>query len=133
MSGAGRPAGDAFVSHAPQDAGWARRLADRQRAWTDVGGHPRTLEYLDALLRGGEARFHDVRDRLEDLLDRRGIPDPEAWLRSAGTAGLDAALAEAVTWTGRLRRRTGYASGAHLGAWSWDVDTVIGRLDQSGG
>ncbi|MBG0816175.1 tetratricopeptide repeat protein [Planomonospora sp. ID82291] len=72
-------------------------VADRQRAWTDVGGHPRTLEYLDALLRGGRARFHDVRDRLEDLLDRRGIPDPEAWLRSAGTAGLDAALAEAVT------------------------------------
>ncbi|MEU8207526.1 TIR domain-containing protein, partial [Streptosporangium sp. NPDC049046] len=50
-------------------------MADRERAWADVGGHPRTLEYLDALLRGGQARFDDVRERLEDLLDRRGIPD----------------------------------------------------------
>ncbi|MEV4527413.1 hypothetical protein [Streptosporangium sp. NPDC049304] len=71
-------------------------VAERQRAWFDVGGHPRTLEYLDALLRGGRARFDDVRERLEDLLDRRGIPDPGEWLRAAGS-GLDAALAEAVT------------------------------------
>ncbi|MEU4534579.1 TIR domain-containing protein [Streptosporangium sp. NPDC023825] len=74
----------------------ALSVADQQLAWASVGGHPRTLEYLDALLRGGEARFDDVRERLEDLLDRRGIPDPAAWLRSAGS-DLDAALAEAVT------------------------------------
>ena len=29
--------------------------ADQQRAHAMVGGHPRTLEYLDALLRGGDA------------------------------------------------------------------------------
>ncbi|MEU4403526.1 tetratricopeptide repeat protein [Streptosporangium sp. NPDC023963] len=72
--------------------------ADRERAWTDVGGHPRTLEYLDALLRGGEARFPDITRRLERLLrDRGDVPDPGAWLRVAGAGGLDAALAEAVT------------------------------------
>ncbi|MEU4403524.1 tetratricopeptide repeat protein [Streptosporangium sp. NPDC023963] len=75
----------------------ALSVTDRQRAWADVGGHPRTLEYLDALLRGGQARFDDVRERLEDLLDWRGIPDPGVWLRSAGSGDLDAALAEAVT------------------------------------
>ena len=36
---------------------------DQLRAYTDVGGHPRALEYLDALLRGGEARFRDISER----------------------------------------------------------------------
>jgi tetratricopeptide (TPR) repeat protein len=67
-----------------------------RRAYTDVGGHPRALEYLDALLRGGEARFPDIADRMEEALERRGVRDPEQWL--AGVAGdLDKALAETVT------------------------------------
>ena len=70
--------------------------AERQRAWLDVGGHPRTLEYLDALLRGGEARFPDITRRMERLLGERGLPDPAGWLSGAGS-GLDLALAEAVT------------------------------------
>ena len=61
---------------------------DKDRAYRDVGGHPRTLEYLDALLRGGQARFDDVAMRMEDRLRDRGITDPAAWL--AGPAG---------TWT----------------------------------
>ncbi|MFD3621071.1 tetratricopeptide repeat protein [Streptomyces sp. NPDC058676] len=70
--------------------------ADQQRAYTDVGGHPRALEYLDALLRGGQARFPDIADRMETALEERGIPDPERWL--AGVKGdLDTALAETVT------------------------------------
>ncbi|MCA1695613.1 MAG: tetratricopeptide repeat protein, partial [Actinobacteria bacterium] len=69
---------------------------ERERAYRDVGGHPRTLEYLDALLRGGEARFEDVAERMERQLTKRGIVDPQAWLRSP-TRGVDAALAEAVT------------------------------------
>ncbi|MGA6220906.1 KGGVGR-motif variant AAA ATPase, partial [Streptomyces umbrinus] len=70
--------------------------ADQQRAYADVGGHPRALEYLDALLRGGQARFPDVADRMEAALERRGINDPERWL--AGVQGdLDTALAETVT------------------------------------
>jgi tetratricopeptide (TPR) repeat protein len=66
-------------------------------AWADVGGHPRALEYLDALLRGGQARFDDVRERLEALLERRGV-EPERWFQERGP-DLDAALAEAVTLT----------------------------------
>jgi len=69
---------------------------DQKRAYTDVGGHPRTLEYLDALLRGGSARFHDVAERVEDLLRRRSIDQPGLWLRGMRD-DLDRALAEAVT------------------------------------
>ncbi len=70
----------------------------RQRAYTDLGGHPRSLEYLDALLRGGQARFDDVADRLEAALDKRGITHPDRWL--GGVAGnLDRALAETITLT----------------------------------
>ena len=58
----------------------------QQRAWTDVGGHPRTLEYLDALLRQGRARFDDVTDRLEGLLSERGIPDPQQWITDLHTS-----------------------------------------------
>ncbi|WP_373861850.1 tetratricopeptide repeat protein [Actinomadura hibisca] len=73
---------------------------ERVRAWADVGGHPRTLEYLDALLRGGEARFPDVRERLEDLLERGGVTDPDAWFGAVG-GDFDAALAESVTLAAR--------------------------------
>ncbi|MGW6955976.1 tetratricopeptide repeat protein [Streptomyces chartreusis] len=70
--------------------------AEQHRAYTDVGGHPRALEYLDALLRGGPARFRDIADRMEAALENRGIHDPERWL--AGVAGdLNTALAETVT------------------------------------
>ena len=70
--------------------------AGKDRAYRNVGGHPRTLEYLDALLRGGQARFEDVAERMEDRLRDRGIADPAAWLARPGR-DLDASLAEAVT------------------------------------
>jgi len=69
---------------------------DQHRAYADVGGHPRALEYLDALLRGGRARFPDVAERMEAALEGRGVVDPERWLK--GVKGdLDTALAETVT------------------------------------
>ena len=74
----------------------ALTVAEKNRAYRDVGGHPRTLEYLDALLRGGQARFDDVAERMEDRLRDRGIADPAAWLARPGR-DLDASLAEAVT------------------------------------
>ena len=74
----------------------ALSLEEKNRAYRDVGGHPRTLEYLDALLRGGQARFDDVAERMEDRLRDRGITDPAAWLARPGR-DLDASLAEAVT------------------------------------
>ena len=74
----------------------ALSVDEKGRAYRDVGGHPRTLEYLDALLRGGQARFDDVAERMEDRLRDRGIADPAAWLARPGR-DLDASLAEAVT------------------------------------
>jgi hypothetical protein len=69
---------------------------DQRRAYEQVGGHPRALEYLDAILRGGKARFPDVQARLRRKLAAKGIADPARWC--ADTAGgLDAALAETVT------------------------------------
>jgi tetratricopeptide (TPR) repeat protein len=70
--------------------------AQRLRAYRDVGGHPRTLEYLDALLQGGRARFDDVAERMEQRLSERGIDDPDAWL-ATHARDADGALAEAVT------------------------------------
>ena len=69
---------------------------DRIRAYTDVGGHPRALEYLDALLRGNTGRFTDVVLRLEKTLRDKGVADPSAWLEGVG-GDLDRALSETVT------------------------------------
>jgi tetratricopeptide (TPR) repeat protein len=70
--------------------------ADQQRAYAMVGGHPRTLEYLDALLRGGDAVFPDVADRLETAIAKRGVADPQRWMASV-EGDLNRALAETVT------------------------------------
>lgn len=70
--------------------------ADQDRAYVDVGGHPRALEYIDSLLRGRKARFDDVADRMEDALRDRGIADPSAWL-ARQPRDLGQALAEMVT------------------------------------
>ena len=68
---------------------------DQRRAYEEVGGHPRALEYLDAILRGGKAHFIDVQIRLQQQLKKEGI-DAARWC--ADTAGgFDAALAETVT------------------------------------
>ena len=81
----------------------------QERAWADVGGHPRTLEYLDALLRKGQARFADVTERLETLLTTHGVPNPEQWITDlhnptttqlpGGEELFGRALAEAITLT----------------------------------
>ena len=68
---------------------------DQQQAYLNVGGHPRTLEYLDALLRGGRARFADVAIRMERAMAARGLIPTTVWQQ--GKPGLDAALAEAIT------------------------------------
>ena len=73
----------------------ALTLEDQQRAYHDVGGHPRALEYLDALLRG-QARFDDIATRMETQLCSLGIPDPAAWLVARGR-DLDTNLAETIT------------------------------------
>lgn len=74
----------------------ALESADRDRAYADVGGHPRALEYVDSLLRGHPARFRDMAARMEEALRARGIADPSAWV-AQGPRNFDQALAETVT------------------------------------
>ncbi|GAA0486448.1 hypothetical protein Ade02nite_10230 [Paractinoplanes deccanensis] len=38
-----------------------------------IGGHPRLIEYVDALLRGKRARFREVQAKLKALAEREGI------------------------------------------------------------
>ncbi|MCP4686787.1 MAG: hypothetical protein GY859_01990, partial [Desulfobacterales bacterium] len=55
------------------------------------------LEYLDAILRGGEARFTDVTRRLSNAIrEKSGIDDPGRWCENV-SGDLDRALAETVT------------------------------------
>ena len=81
---------------------WSSPALDRldesqlEQVWRLVGGHPRSLEYLDALLSGGQGRYADVTDRLSAAVTHRlSGADRGQWL-SART-GLDAAPAETVT------------------------------------
>jgi len=56
-----------------------------------IGGHPRMLELLDALLRGGQGRLALVTKKLQELLEKANIPSGEI------PASLDAALKQALT------------------------------------
>jgi tetratricopeptide (TPR) repeat protein len=69
--------------------------AQLEQVWRLAGGHPRSLEYLDALLSGGTARYPDVTGRLNAAITGRlNGADRGRWL--AARTGLDAALAETV-------------------------------------
>ena len=124
------------------------RLDEAQfdQAWRLVGGHPRSLEYLDALLSGGTARYPDVTARLTEAVAQRleGTRTRE-WL--AAKSSLDTALAEVVALAaddalldellGRLRYAKG-AEGLLLGAsvYREPVDTnallfQVGEYDES--
>ncbi len=81
---------------------WSLPALDRldepelERVWRMVGGHPRTLEYLDALLRGGAGRYHDVTARFTQAVHAKlGREEGDHWLATA--RDLDAALAESLT------------------------------------
>ena len=80
---------------------WSLPALDRldegqlEQVWRLAGGHPRSLEYLDALLSGGDARYPDVTARLGAAIGRRlNGTQRDQWL--AAHASLDAALAEIV-------------------------------------
>ncbi|MEV6346436.1 tetratricopeptide repeat protein [Actinoplanes sp. NPDC051851] len=67
-----------------------------EQVWRIVGGHPRSLEYLDALLGHGDARFDDITDRLGAAAELRlGAQQAREWLAQDRT--LAAALADTVT------------------------------------
>ena len=87
--------------------------AQLDQVWRLAGGHPRSLEYLDALLSGGQARYPDVTRRLHNAVTRRlDGADRTQWL--AARTGLDAALAETVA----------------LAADDVLLDDLLARLDQ---
>jgi tetratricopeptide (TPR) repeat protein len=70
--------------------------AQLDQVWRLAGGHPRSLEYLDALLAAGTARYPDVTARLgEAVADRLEGASMQEWL--AARTALDAALAEVVS------------------------------------
>jgi hypothetical protein len=69
---------------------------DLQRVWLSVGGHPRTLEYVDALLAHGQARLVDITDRLRRRVQATLGPECAGqWF--ARDRELDAAIADAIT------------------------------------
>ncbi|MGI9000361.1 MAG: trypsin-like peptidase domain-containing protein [Pseudonocardia sp.] len=81
---------------------WALPALDRltetelDRVCRMVGGHPRCLEYLDALLSAGQGAYPDVTTRLATALTTRlDIKDLPDWF--ARHRELEPALAEAVT------------------------------------
>jgi tetratricopeptide (TPR) repeat protein len=65
--------------------------AEERRAVSGaIGGHPRLIEFVDALLRGGRANLHDVAAKLRDLAREHGVSLAPA--RSAAEAITDALL-----------------------------------------
>src|SRR5262249_44304725 len=59
---------------------------DRDRVWQMVGGPPRCLESLDALLSGGHSSYPDVTTRLAtNLPNRPDIPDLDEWFTTHNT------------------------------------------------
>ena len=74
------------------------RLTDEEadRVWRMVGGHPRSLEYLDALLSRGEGRYPDITARLVTSVTKQlGAEAATAFLKADHE--LDGALAEVAT------------------------------------
>ena len=56
-------------------------IEDRRLLTRTIGGHPRLIEFTDALLRGGHASFRHVQAKLRDLARAEGLdlrPGPAA-------------------------------------------------------
>jgi tetratricopeptide (TPR) repeat protein len=80
---------------------WSLPALDRlgpdelEELWRMVGGHPRSLEYLDALLTG-KGRYPDITSRLRAALEAKLGTQRATALLADGTS-FDQALAETVT------------------------------------
>jgi len=94
-----------------------------EQVWRLVGGHPRSLEYLDALLTGGTARYLDVTEQLKRAVSGR-LDSAERDQLLASRTRFNAALAETVALAAddvlleNLRARLGQVGGA--------VDLLLG-------
>ena len=80
---------------------------DLDQTWRMLAGHPRAMEYLDALLAGGQLRFADLAARLDGLVP--DIPGSSSFSSRPGSAPaaptelpLPAAEAAAVAVSGEL-------------------------------
>jgi hypothetical protein len=100
-AGAVVPAAGALSRAETMKLAWSLPALDKldqqqlNRVWRLDGGHPRSLEYLDALLTGGTARYPDVTTRLHQAISRHlDGADEERWL--ADRTGLDTAVAQTV-------------------------------------
>jgi tetratricopeptide (TPR) repeat protein len=81
---------------------WSLSALDRQlddaeveQVWRMLGGHPRSLEYLDALLSDGAGRYLDIERRLEAALAKKLGPRAPDLLKTEWE--LDNALAKVAT------------------------------------
>ena len=70
--------------------------AEAEQVWRLVGGHPRSLEYLDAFLSGGSGRYPDITRRLKQALNARLDATKMSALLGAEWK-LDDAIAEVAT------------------------------------
>ncbi len=63
---------------------------DLDRAWRLLGGHPRAMEYLDALLASGQVRFADLAGRLSGLVPAAPteLPLPAAETAAVAVSGV---------------------------------------------
>lgn len=86
-------------------------LPQKREAWNRLGGHPRSLEYLDALLRDGHGRFEDVTARLRAATADRPLPAGGLGELLAGTGAL---IAEDVLLPQLLDRLAAVPSGLDL-------------------
>jgi tetratricopeptide (TPR) repeat protein len=81
---------------------WSLPALDRltpeevERVWRLVGGHPRSLEYLDALLSNGVGRYPDITRRLNQAVAGRLGPENASAFFEAEWK-LDDAMAEVAT------------------------------------
>lgn len=71
--------------------------AEVERVWRLVGGHPRSLEHLDALLSKGHGRYPDITKRLNDAVAHRLGAD-----RAARFLAAQWKLDDALTCGGRV-------------------------------
>ena len=67
-----------------------------EQLWRLVGGHPRSLEYVDALLSGGHGRFADIDDRLTRAIRLR-LDDAQTAALLGAEWRLDTAVAQVAT------------------------------------